>query len=151
VIGARRRAREIALQLLYQHDALPGVTPDELRETLADIEASAPVKAFALELAEGVLADLPAIDALVARAAENWEMHRIAVVDRNILRLATHEMLSQDEIPPKVSINEAIELAKRFSTGQSGAFVNGLLDRILRDLTARGATVADEPRDEEEH
>ncbi|HZM00374.1 MAG TPA: transcription antitermination factor NusB, partial [Planctomycetota bacterium] len=88
----------------------------------------------AQELVAGTLAQRGEIDALIATAAENWELSRLATVDRNILRLAVHELCSRPDIPAKVSINEAIELGKRYSTAQSGAFINGILDRVRRDL-----------------
>ena len=90
----------------------------------------------------GTLAQRGEIDALITIAAENWELSRLAAVDRNILRLAVHELSSRPDIPAKVSINEAIELGKRFSTAQSGAFINGILDRVRRDL---GRGVDDTP------
>jgi len=102
--------------------------------TLDDAEGSPEVKAFARELVAGTLGQRGEIDALIATAAENWELSRLAAVDRNILRLAVHELASRPDIPAKVSINEAIELGKRFSTAQSGGFINGILDRVRRDL-----------------
>ena len=121
MIGSRTRSREIALQVLFSLDLRPG--EPHLRfdpTTLEDAEASTEVKEFASELVQGVLADLARIDELIQGAADNWDMGRLATVDRNVLRLAVHEILSRDDIPPKVSINEAIELGKRFSGAQSG-------------------------------
>ena len=142
MIGSRSRSREIALQVLYSCDH--ETAPDQRlwEGTLADAECSSEVRAFARELIVGVLSDRARIDGLIAGAADNWELSRLAAVDRNVLRLAVHELLSRPDIPAKVSINEAIELGKRFSTAQSGAFVNGLLDRIRRDL---GRAVDDSP------
>jgi len=134
VIGSRSRSREIALQVLYACDGTAAPPPELWEDTLEDAEAGPEVKAFARELVEGVLSERGEIDRLIARAAENWELGRLAAVDRNVLRLAVHELMAHPEIPAKVSINEAIELGKRYSTAQSGAFVNGLLDRIRRDL-----------------
>ena len=134
MIGSRSRSREIALQILYSCDPLAAPVPDHWLDTLEDSEASAEVRAFARELVEGVLANRGRIDALIATAADNWDIARLAVVDRNILRLAVHELMARSDIPAKVSINEAIELGKRFSTAQSGAFVNGILARIRRAL-----------------
>jgi transcription antitermination protein NusB len=134
MIGSRSRSREIALQVLYScdHENVPDRACWQL--TLEDTEASPEVKAFARELVDGVLAQRDEIDRLIAGAAENWDLSRLAVVDRNVLRLSVHELLGRRDIPAKVSINEAIELGKRFSTAQSGAFINGILDRIRRDL-----------------
>jgi transcription antitermination factor NusB len=89
--------------------------------------------AFARRLLEGTLEARPRIDAIITDAAQNWDLRRMALVDRNILRMAVYEMLLADDIPAKVSINEAIELGKRFSTRQSGSFINGILDRIRRE------------------
>jgi len=85
---------------------------------------------FARELIDGCRERLEQLDAHIAAVAENWEIGRMAVIDRNILRLASYELLFRDDVPPKVAINEAIDLAKRYSTADSGAFVNGILDRI---------------------
>jgi len=142
VIGSRTRSREIALQVLYSCDREAVTTRAQWEQTLADAECSPEVRAFALELVEGVLGDRARIDALIAGAADNWELSRLATVDRNILRVAVHELTARPDIPAKVSINEAIELGKRFSTAQSGAFINGILDRIRRDL---GRTVDEAP------
>lgn len=145
MIGSRSRSREIALQVLYSCDH--ETAPDQRlwEGTLADAECSPEVRAFARELIVGVLTDRARIDSLIAGAADNWELSRLATVDRNVLRLAVHELLARQDIPAKVSINEAIELGKRYSTAQSGAFINGLLDRIRRDL---GRTVDETPPSE---
>ena len=83
-----------------------------------------------------------AIDERIAKYTDNWDLPRIAAVDRNILRLAMYEMLFRDDIPPVVSINEAVDIAKKFSTRESGAFVNGILDRLKADLTRPSRTAA---------
>ena len=134
MIGSRSRSREIALQVLYSCDTVHAPTPELWASTLDDAESTPEVKAFAHELVAGTLGQRGEIDALIATAAENWELSRLAAVDRNILRLAVHELAGRSDIPAKVSINEAIELGKRFSTAQSGAFINGILDRVRRDL-----------------
>jgi len=143
MIGSRTRSREIALQVLYSCDRELAPPRDRWEPTLDDAECSAEVRAFARELVEGVFADRARIDRLIAAAAENWEVARLATVDRNILRLSVFELLSRPDIPAKVSINEAIELGKRFGGAQSGAFINGILDRIRRDL---GLPADEEPR-----
>ena len=142
MIGSRSRSREIALQVLYSCDAARAPSPEVWGSTLDDAESSPEVKAFAQELVAGTLAQRGEIDAHNTNAPENWELSRLAAVDRNILRLAVHELSSRPDIPAKVSINEAIELGKRFSTAQSGAFINGILDRVRRDL---GRGVDDTP------
>ena len=97
--------------------------------------ATKPIRDFALNLVEGVLRHRPETDERISRYAENYELNRLAVVDRNILRLAIYEMLHRMDIPPVVSINEAIEIAKRFGSEESSRFVNGILDRVKLDLT----------------
>lgn len=97
--------------------------------------ASKSIRDFALDLVEGVLRYRGETDDRIGRYAENYDLHRLAVVDRNILRLAIYEMLYRNDIPPVVSINEAIEIAKRFGTEESSRFVNGILDRVKLDLT----------------
>ena len=136
----RSQGREIALQALYQHD-LRRKAEREARATATDFEpfiaeatADPEVRTYARMLLDGTLSRLEELDEAIALRAENWRLHRIAPVDRCILRIALYELLECGDVPPKVAINEAIDLAKKFSTEQSGAFVNGILDRIYRDL-----------------
>ncbi len=129
----RTRARELSLQFLYQLD-LRGT--DFLREARSFFRQEEPDKGtreFALHLARGTAEHQEEIDTLIRQVAQNWDIGRMAVIDRNVLRMATFELLHCRDIPPKVSINEAIELGKRFSTEQSGSFINGILDRIRRE------------------
>jgi transcription antitermination factor NusB len=141
----RTRARELALQVLYQLDLLGVEVLAELDPLLARLqepgETDPGVRRFAHDLIEGCWGHRGELDARIAAVAENWDIHRMAFVDRNVLRLATYELLFLDDVPPKVAINEAIDLAKRFSTADSGAFVNGILDRIRMESerTAGGA------------
>ena len=131
----RRKAREIALTFLYQWDVRGEEVLPEMDDILVRDRRSELVADYVRLLVRGVIADCPEIDKLLADAAEHWSLHRMAVVDRNLLRMAVWEMNKRrDDVPPKVAINEAIELAKRFSTEQSGAFVNGVLDRVRRTL-----------------
>ncbi len=126
----RTRARELALQFLYQADLVnkPLTESDDfLREEERDPET----RRFAQRLIDGTLEERDAIDVVIQDVAQNWNISRMAVVDRNVLRLATYELLNCDDIPPKVAINEAIEIGKRYSTQNSGAFINGILDRIM--------------------
>jgi transcription antitermination factor NusB len=140
----RTRAREAALQVLYQLD-LRGSEVFEaidsvLNRLLDPSDVDPGTRGFARQLVIGCWEHRDELDAQIAAVAENWDIHRMAVVDRNVLRLASYELLFLDDVPPKVSINEAIDLAKRFSTGDSGAFVNGILDRIrLEAAEAPGA------------
>src|SRR5438067_1803902 len=120
--------REIALQ--KRDDA-----PDRMGEFWAFCPVKANVREFAQPIIEGMIAYLPEIDERIKRYCENYNLNRISTVDRNVLRLAIYEMLYRDDIPPIVSINEAIELAKTFGGAESGGFVNGILDRVRKDLT----------------
>lgn len=128
----RSQAREIALQVLYQID----ITHDDVMQAWDsfwvsnEIETDENVKAFALELVKGVVEYGKDIDSQIALYAKNWELDRMAVVDRNILRLGCFEIIHRSDIPPKVSINEAVELAKKYSDLQAGKFVNGILDKV---------------------
>lgn len=135
--SGRRRARIFALQILYQSDAGREPLEESIEAFWENQGLPAPeVRAFAEELARGVAAHRAEIEERVRAASDSWEPERMARVDRAILSLAIHELLHREDIPPKVTINEYIEIAKRFSTEDSGAFVNGILDRISRDIGA---------------
>ena len=140
-MGNRRRARECALQLLY--DLEFNVTQDggplhqrvaNFWVTLDDSKINDEIRNFTEGLVHGVRDNDEAIDKLIQSASTNWKMERMAVVDRNILRIATFELRYMKDIPPKVSLNEAIEIAKRYGTGDSSAFINGILDKISASL-----------------
>ncbi len=158
-MGKRREARERAVQFLFQHDLNP---PENLELELATFwnsqraaaleEEKGPAKwgevtelppptveeaelrLFAEPLIRGTLEHRAAIDEKIKSHARNWDFHRIAAVDRNIMRLAIYEMLHRQDIPPVVSINEAVDIAKKFSTEDSGKFVNGILDKIRSEI-----------------
>ena len=127
----RTRGREIALQVLYLLEQNPGIDPEEIRRFIERRLRDPRLRAFAEELIAGVRAHQPQIDGLIGGAAENWRLDRMAAIDRNILRLGAYEMLFCPGVPMKVAINEALELAKRYSTAQSSRFVNGILDRLM--------------------
>ena len=158
-MGTRREARERAVQFLFQHDLNPADDLDQalgffwqsqqivalsekerraILETGADLPPPTPqqaaVQLFADPLIRGVVEHQPQIDDAIRQHVKNWELRRIAAVDRNVLRLAIFEMLFRDDIPPVVSINEAVDIAKKFSTEESGKFVNGILDNIKGEL-----------------
>jgi N utilization substance protein B len=140
-MGSRRHARECALQMLFQRD-LSGNSHAEIRETFWD-ERPEPedVRQFADRLVEGTVSQIDQIDRLITERAEHWRLERMPVVDRNILRVAVYELLSS-ETPAAVIINEAIEIARKFSTDESTVFVNGVLDRIRKELSsASGAAL----------
>ena len=128
----RTRARELALMALYQTEITRLPIDESLKIFWEEHEAEEEVKRFTSSLAVGTVEHLERIDEVISQHADNWELSRMAVVDRNILRLATYELLYVKEIPPKVSLNEAVDLAKKFGDLESGRFVNGVLDRISK-------------------
>jgi transcription antitermination factor NusB len=149
-VKKRTRARELALQFLYQADLIKKTT-EEADDFLREEEKDPETRRFAQRLIQGALDNREEIDQAIQEVAQNWNISRMAVVDRNVLRLATHELLHCQDIPPKVAINEAIEIGKRFSTQNSGAFINGILDRIMnRNLAANGASKAPAPSADEQ-
>jgi len=127
----RTQGRELALQLLYQLDLRGDDVLKEVDEYLdGQSGGDAEVRGFARELIHGYLERRVEIDRRIEEVARNWQLRRMAAIDRNILRLGTYELLYRTDIPPLVAINEAIEMAKKFSTKNSGPFVNGILDNI---------------------
>ncbi|MGH8070681.1 MAG: transcription antitermination factor NusB [Candidatus Entotheonellia bacterium] len=131
-MGTRRKARELAVQLLYQHD-LAKMDPAEAMSLFWEhFPVNMEVREFCTQLVLGSLDRLMMIDELLSEASENWSLTRMSAVDRNILRLATYELLDRPDIPPSVSLNEAIEIAKKYSTPDAAVFINGVLDRIKR-------------------
>ena len=134
-MGARRTARERALQALYQLDMSGGNPGEALEAAWESVAAEEPKPdpaaiSFARELVDGVVTNLEAIDGLIEEHSHNWRIDRMDRIDRNVLRLAIFELKFRDDIPRKVTLNEAIELGKLFGTEGSSAFVNGLLDRV---------------------
>jgi len=126
----RTRARELALQFLYQLDLRGTEILDEARSFFRTEESDKASRDFATQLVNGVVEHKEELDSVIRSVAQNWEITRMAVIDRNVLRMAAFELFHCPDIPPKVAINEAIELGKRFSTQNSGAFINGILDKI---------------------
>jgi N utilization substance protein B len=161
-VKKRSRGRELALQLLYQMDLRGRELAEEAPDFLAAAERSVEAdddggqqdgervdretRAFAQRLVLGVRDHWNELDTVIRGVAQNWDIGRMAVIDRNVLRLATYELLHCRDIPPKVAINEAIELGKRYSTANSGAFINGILDKIKsrREAGGEGASPAAE-------
>jgi N utilization substance protein B len=145
----RSRAREVALQLLFQWDQNPAPVPRADIERFAGerLLADAGMVAYCLALYDGVVAHKDRIDPLLAATATNWRLSRMMPVDRNVLRLGTYELLfDPNKQPLEVVLDEAIELARRFGSADSPAFVNGVLDRIGKTRTAdRGPQTADRP------
>jgi len=158
-MGKRREARERAVQFLFQHDLNPPENLDRALNEFWDTQRAAAIagekgpatwgqpvelppptageaetRLFADPLIRGTIEHRDAIDEHIKKHAKNWDFHRIATVDRNIMRLAIYEMLFREDIPPIVSINEAVDIAKKFSTQDSGKFVNGILDKVRSEL-----------------
>ena len=126
----RTRARELALKVLYQLDLRGRDFVGEMEATFAESSPPGDVRDYARKLVNGYLENAERIDALIVSLSKNWEIGRMAAIDRNILRMAILELEDPGDVPPKVAINEAIELGKRYSTKDSGAFINGILDRV---------------------
>jgi len=133
-MGKRRKARELALMLLYELDFRPADLDSLLQEFWRDRVVPPDVRAFAEALVRGTVKCVEELDQVIQANAAHWSLARIAPVERNILRLAAHELLHCDDIPERVAINEAIELAKLYASDESGAFVNGILDQIRLHL-----------------
>jgi transcription antitermination protein NusB len=130
ILGERRRAREFALQLLFQLDLSPGDAGGAVDAFFRGKKIRAPIAEFAGRLVRGSFEHQGWIDDVLGTISHNWRVARMAVVDRNILRLALYEMLFEHETPPIVVINEAIEIAKKFGNDESGPFINGILDAV---------------------
>jgi transcription antitermination protein NusB len=159
-MGMRREARERAVQFLFQYDVNPSENLDEALNAFWDSQrkaalavdkigkatygekielppptvAEAELRLFSEPMIRGAIEHRNECDDWIRKVAKNWDIHRLAIVDRNILRLAIYEMLHRDDIPPVVSINEAVDIAKKFSTDDSGKFVNGILDKVKGEL-----------------
>jgi N utilization substance protein B len=130
VLGSRRQGREAALQVLYLKDVSRNGLEVIPASAWSEEPLSPKIREFAARLAEGVSTHQSAIDPLIKKYAENWDLDRMAVIDRCILRLAAFELVHETETPINVIINEAVEIAKKFSTADSSKFVNGILDKI---------------------
>jgi N utilization substance protein B len=132
----RRKGRELAVQMLYQWD-VTRPSMERLQESFWSLrEQPAAARGFAIRLVEGTLANLEAIDGLITEHTEKWRLERIALVDRNVLRMAICEFLHEDT-PKKVVINEALEVTKKYSTPEAVQFVNGILDAVLTKIETR--------------
>jgi N utilization substance protein B len=131
---SRTQCREWALRFLYQADFTEARRREDLERFWSHFHPGEEPPAYLGELAGGAVSHLEELDALIVRYSEHWRLERMTAVDRNLLRLAVYELLYQPDVPAKVVINEAVELAKRYGSENSGAFVNGLLDRIRQAL-----------------
>jgi N utilization substance protein B len=135
-MGVRREGREAAVQYLYQNDLNPTSELTDVAIFYKMRGLSPAARRFSDELIPGILAAKAEIDALLETNVTNYDLKRLAAIDRNVLRLSVYEMLHCPEVPPVVSINEAIEIAKKYSTDESGKFVNGILDKIRLGLNS---------------
>jgi N utilization substance protein B len=139
-MGSRRKGRELALQMLFQWE-LGGHSPEHVISSFLHVQRiDAEVESFARSLFEGTVSEVEALDRRVREQAEHWRLERMAAVDRNLLRLALYELLHCPETPPAVVINEALEIARRFSGKDSVEFINGVLDAIRKTLPAASPT-----------
>lgn len=140
--GPRRRAREAALQVLFAADASRRIDPVSVEEVFIAFSQAFPLsvraRKRASELVSGVACNLKPIDECITRACTHWKLHRLATVDRNILRIATYELLFEPDTPGEVIMDEAVEIARRFSSDSSPAFVNGVLDMIAAERGRQG-------------
>ncbi len=130
-MGVRRKARELALQCLYQIEQC-GNQDVDIQQMREHFEVSKKAVDYGQELISGIKANLSEIDGLISQHAVNWRLGRMSVIDRNLLRIAVFELVFSDDVPASVAINEAIEIAKRFSTPDAGSFLNGILDSIRK-------------------
>jgi transcription antitermination factor NusB len=138
-MGSRRRARELAIKVLFHLEFTPG-DPEEVFQLICEnFGSSKSVRSFSRELVLGVCANRRELDRLISRASEHWRLERMSKVDRTILRLGAFEILAMKDIPPKVSIDEAVELGKIYGTEDSGGFINGVLDNIYNNLKQEDA------------
>jgi N utilization substance protein B len=133
-MGNRRKSRELAMQALFYMDTSGDISLEKLALYCSNFQPAENLRPFFLRLARGVIKARSRIDAVIEQFSSNWKMHRMSGVDRNVLRLAVYETLFCDDIPMKVSINEAIDIGKKFGSGESGAFINGILDSIRKAL-----------------
>jgi len=137
-MGTRRQARELAMQALFYMDIRKDASEETLEYFCDCFCPSKKSRPFFRKLVNGVLGTKGQIDALVERYSQNWNISRMSCVDRNVMRIAVYEMLYCDDIPPKVSINEAVDIGKKFGTQESGAFINGIMDSIREALLEEG-------------
>ena len=150
-MGNRRRSRELAMQALFYVDMRQDKSKEILDLYLQSFTPSKKVLPFFLELVNGVIGERDRIDTMIKRFSSNWKMSRMSCVDRNIMRIAVYEMLYCGDIPLKVSINEAIDVGKKFGTEESGAFINGILDSVRLVLEEEEIKIETEVHTDETH
>jgi N utilization substance protein B len=133
-MGIRRKARELALNALYQGEMTATKVAEKFPLLCDNFEVNKKAIPYGQQLVDGITGNWDAIDKKIGESAANWRLSRMSVLDRNIIRLATYEMLFQEDVPAHVAINEAVELAKRFCADDSPSFINGILDAILKTI-----------------
>ncbi|HXG52861.1 MAG TPA: transcription antitermination factor NusB [candidate division Zixibacteria bacterium] len=138
--GTRRKGRELALQALYQVEITGDASEAAVEQFLSHFEGHPAARRFARRLVFGVLAQRAEIDRVIERCAEHWKISRMAKVDLTILRMATYELLYCPDIPVNVSLDEAIEIAKRFGSSESPSFINGVLDQVAQSTGAKASS-----------
>jgi N utilization substance protein B len=136
-LGKRRRSRELALQVLYQLDITKQDAIKAIAQSRDHFSEKEERDGFAERIVLGVLEHGQEIDRLIEQYSENWRLDRMSMIDRNILRMALFELIYCEDIPPKVTLDEAIELGKRYGSGDSGSFINGILDRIQNEVVRK--------------
>lgn len=136
-MGKRRRSRELALQVLYQLDITKQDAIKAIAQSRDHFSEKEERDGFAERIVLGVLEHGQEIDRLIEQYSENWRLDRMSMIDRNVLRMALFELLYCEDIPPKVTLDEAIELGKRYGSGDSGSFINGILDRIQNEVVRK--------------
>jgi N utilization substance protein B len=137
-MGTRRQAREIAMQALFYMGMRSNISVEMLEHFCGNFCPSKKTQPFFLKLVNGVLGAKDELDTLIERFSKNWDINRMSGVDRNVMRIAVFELLYCDDIPPKVSINEAVDVGKKFGSEESGAFINGIMDSIREELEKLG-------------
>jgi len=138
-MGTRRQARELAMQALFYMDMQNNASLEMLEHFCGNFHPSKKSRPFFLKLVNGVLEAKSELDSLIERFSMNWKINRMSCVDRNVMRIAVYELLYCDDIPVKVSINEAVDVGKKFGTEGSGAFINGIMDSIRGALEKNGS------------
>ena len=136
-MGKRRRAREEALKIIYQYDLSREDIEEILQSYWSHNSLSGDIVSFADEIVKGTVEHMKEIDQTIEKHAENWSLERIGMVEKAVLRIAIYELIYRDDIPPKVSINEAIEIERKFGSEDSTSFINGILDKVKRDMEVK--------------
>ena len=146
-MGKRRKSRESTLQILFQLEFDDSDPDDVINQFWKGKKASHEIKEYSSYLIKGIISHQDSIDRIIQSASDHWRLSRMAVVDRNILRMAVFELLYDEELAPAIVINEAIEVAKKFSSEQAAQFINGILDSLRMQSNATGEMLKDNEND----